>query len=232
MPLNMLLCCTNCVTDILFFISSVQCEAFKCQLLFAPNCCFAHRICMLFIFVDWESIPNWLRYILLLSLFFVICIVNFCCLKISNQIFENIKTWKMSTPNENGTPSKRARNEGSGSQTPSRDPITPSRRTRAGSQQTPSQQRTPNRNRKFIKCLFSFLIWIEFGKIYSKIVWRQNEQKFHNKRPKLHCELVEMFVAALMVGPVFVSPIQIYQHRQSFHRRVRAIQAFAWMTLI
>lgn len=59
----------------------------------------------------------------------------------------------MSTPNENGTPSKRARNESSGSQqqTPGREPITPSRRTRSGSQQTPSQQhmRTPNRNRKF-----------------------------------------------------------------------------------
>lgn len=52
----------------------------------------------------------------------------------------------MSTPNKNGTPSKRTRNDGTGSQTPSRDPITPSRRTRAGSQQTPS--RTPNRNRK------------------------------------------------------------------------------------
>lgn len=57
----------------------------------------------------------------------------------------------MSTPNENGTPSKRARNGSSGSQTPGREPITPSRRTRSGSQQTPSQQhlRTPNRNRKF-----------------------------------------------------------------------------------
>lgn len=53
----------------------------------------------------------------------------------------------MSTPNKNVTPSKRARNEGSGSQTPNRDPITPSRRTRSGSQQTPSQ-RTPNRSRK------------------------------------------------------------------------------------
>lgn len=52
----------------------------------------------------------------------------------------------MSTPNGSGTPSKRARNESSGSQTPNRDPITPSRRTRSGSQQTPS--RTPNRNRK------------------------------------------------------------------------------------
>lgn len=59
---------------------------------------------------------------------------------------KTIKPSKMSTPN--GTPSKRSRNEGSGSQTPNRDPITPSRRTRSGSQQTPSQ-RTPNRNRKF-----------------------------------------------------------------------------------
>lgn len=54
----------------------------------------------------------------------------------------------MSTPNENGTPSKRSRGESSGSQTPNRDPITPSRRTRSGSQQTPSQ-RTPSRSRKF-----------------------------------------------------------------------------------
>lgn len=54
----------------------------------------------------------------------------------------------MSTPSKNVTPSKRARNDGSGSQTPNRDPITPSRRTRSGSQQTPSQ-RTPNRSRKF-----------------------------------------------------------------------------------
>lgn len=54
----------------------------------------------------------------------------------------------MSTPNDNnGTPSKRARNEESSSQP--RDPITPSRRTRSGSQQTPSQQtRTPSRNCK------------------------------------------------------------------------------------
>lgn len=54
----------------------------------------------------------------------------------------------MSTPN--GTPSKRARNENAGPQTPQNDPITPSRRTRAGSQQTPSQQnlRTPSRSRK------------------------------------------------------------------------------------
>lgn len=52
----------------------------------------------------------------------------------------------MSTPN--GTPSKRARNENAGSQTPQpNDPITPSRRTRAGSQQTPS--RTPSRSRKY-----------------------------------------------------------------------------------
>lgn len=54
----------------------------------------------------------------------------------------------MSTPN--GTPSKRARNENAGPQTPQQnDPITPSRRTRAGSQQTPSQQRTPSRSRKY-----------------------------------------------------------------------------------
>lgn len=56
----------------------------------------------------------------------------------------------MSTPN--GTPSKRARNENAGPQTPQQnDPITPSRRsTRTGSQQTPSQQhmRTPSRSRK------------------------------------------------------------------------------------
>lgn len=54
----------------------------------------------------------------------------------------------MSTPN--GTPSKRARNENAGPQTPQQnDPITPSRRTRSGSQQTPSQQRTPSRSRKY-----------------------------------------------------------------------------------
>lgn len=55
----------------------------------------------------------------------------------------------MSTPN--GTPSKRARTENAGPQTPQQnDPITPSRRTRSGSQQTPSQQhlRTPSRSRK------------------------------------------------------------------------------------
>lgn len=59
----------------------------------------------------------------------------------------------MSTPNKNGTPSKRSRlNDESGSQTPNRDPVTPSRRPRAPSQQTPSSQqlRTPNRNRKYI----------------------------------------------------------------------------------
>lgn len=51
----------------------------------------------------------------------------------------------MSTPNESGTPSKRARNDEA--QTPNRNPITPSRRARSVSQQTPS--RTPNRNRMF-----------------------------------------------------------------------------------
>lgn len=63
----------------------------------------------------------------------------------------------MSGRNDNGTPSKRARNGSTGSQTPSRDPITPSRRTRSGSQQTPSQQhlRTPNRNRKHFSFCFN-----------------------------------------------------------------------------
>lgn len=61
----------------------------------------------------------------------------------------------MSTPN--GTPSKRARNENAGPQTPQQnDPITPSRRTRAGSQQTPS--RTPSRSRK---CSFSSIFKME-----------------------------------------------------------------------
>lgn len=66
----------------------------------------------------------------------------------------------MSTPNKSGSPSKRARNDGTGSQTPNRDPITPSRRTRSGSQQTPSQ-RTPNRNRKFP--FRSFPLHLKYG---------------------------------------------------------------------
>lgn len=52
----------------------------------------------------------------------------------------------MSTPNENGTPSKRARNDEA--QTPNRNPITPSRRSRSGSQQQ-TPLRTPNRNRMY-----------------------------------------------------------------------------------
>lgn len=58
----------------------------------------------------------------------------------------------MSTPNESAnTPSKRSRNDETDSQPQNRDPITPSRRTRTGSQQTPSQQRTPSRNRELLK---------------------------------------------------------------------------------
>lgn len=70
----------------------------------------------------------------------------------------------MSTPNDNnGTPSKRTRNEESVSQP--RAPITPSRR----SQQTPSQQtRTPSRNRKLTTidpnlCIETFLKFVSYA---------------------------------------------------------------------
>lgn len=45
----------NCIIDISFSCHFVQHEAFKCQLLFAPNCCFAHRILLSVVFVDWKS---------------------------------------------------------------------------------------------------------------------------------------------------------------------------------